>query len=72
MICPTVIMFIEPDFTDGMVINNLIITEASIKVKELMNQNSSTSQIKHAENRKYITIYNKEIKDLALNNINKK
>ncbi|MCW1311787.1 MAG: hypothetical protein QXJ93_02930 [Candidatus Rehaiarchaeum fermentans] len=62
----------EPDFTDGMVINNLIITESSIKVKELKKQNSSTSQIKHAENKKYIAIYNKEIKDLALNNINKK
>ncbi|MEM3291042.1 MAG: hypothetical protein QW046_05950 [Candidatus Micrarchaeaceae archaeon] len=62
----------ETDFTDCMVINNLIISEVSIKVKELMNQNTSASQIKHAENRKYIAIYNKVIKDLALNNRNKK
>ena len=36
-------MFIEIDFTDGIVINNLIIKEVSINVKELMKPNLTAS-----------------------------
>ncbi|MEM3334158.1 MAG: hypothetical protein QW745_08165, partial [Thermoplasmata archaeon] len=53
-------VLMKTDFTDGMVINDLIIKEVSINVKDVMNPNLIASQIKHAENRKYIAVYNRE------------
>ncbi|MEM4115786.1 MAG: hypothetical protein QXP59_07260 [Saccharolobus sp.] len=65
-------VLMKTDFTDGMVINDLIRKEVSINVKDVMNLNLTPSQIKRAENRKYIAVYNRERKDLDLSNLNVK
>ncbi len=63
-------VLMETDFTDGLVINDLIIKEVSINVKEVTK--SFEDQIKLAEKRRYIAVYNRERRDLDLNDLNEK
>ena len=60
------------DFTNGQIINDLIIKKVTIDVNKVMKDDSTEEQIKLAEKRKYIAVYNKKREELDLNDLNDK
>ena len=66
----TIIM--ETDFTDGHVINDLIIKRVSISVDRVMNGDSTGDQRRLAEKRRYIAVYNRKREELDLKDIDDK
>ncbi|MHB8361050.1 MAG: hypothetical protein ACYDDC_04515, partial [Thermoplasmataceae archaeon] len=60
------------DFTNGQIINDLIIKKVTIDVNKVMKDDSTEEQIKLAGKRKYIAVYNKKREELDLNDLNDK
>jgi transposase len=60
------------DFTNGQIINDLIIKRVTIDVNKVMKDDSTEDQRKLAEKRKYIAVYNKKREELDLKDLNDK
>ena len=62
----------ETDFTDGHVINELIIKRVAISVDKVMKGDSTGDQRRLAEKRRYIAVYNRKREELDLKDLNDK
>ena len=62
----------ETDFSDGYVMDGLIIKKVTIDVNEVMKGDSTEEQRKLAEKRRYIAVYNKKREELDLKDLNDK
>ena len=65
-------ILMETDFTDGHVINELIIKRVSISVDKVMKDDSTEDQRRLAEKRRYIAVYNRKREELDLKDIDDK
>ncbi len=63
-------ILMETDFTDGNVVNDLIIRKVTISVNDVMKEDSTEDQRKLAEKRRYIAVYNMKREDLDLKDLN--
>ena len=65
-------VLMETDFTDGNVMNDLIIKKVTIDVDDVMKEDSRADQRMLAGKRRYIAVYNKEREELDLEDLNDK
>ncbi len=65
-------ILMETDFTDGHVINDLIMKTVEVGLDEVMKEDSTEEQRKLAEKRRYIAVYNKKREELDLKDLNDK
>jgi transposase len=59
----------ETDFTDGNVMNDLIMKKVTINVDDIIDEDSTEEQRRLAEKRRYIAVYNKKREILDLNDL---
>ena len=62
----------ETDFSDGYVMDGLIIKKVTIDVNDVLKDDSTEEQRKLAEKRRYIAVYNKKREELDLKDLNDK
>jgi transposase len=65
-------ILMETDFTDGQIMNDLIIKKVTISINDVLKDDSTEDQRKLAEKRRYIAVYNKKREELDLNELNDK
>jgi transposase len=65
-------ILMETDFSDGYVMNGLIIKKVTIDVNDVMKDDSTEEQRKLTEKRRYIAVYNKKREELDLKDLNDK
>ena len=65
-------ILMETDFTDGQIMNDLIIKKVTISINDVLKDDSTEEQRKLAEKRRYIAVYNKKREELDLNELNDK
>ena len=63
-------ILMETDFTDGHVMDDLIIKKVAISVDRVMKEGSTGDQRILAEKRRYIAVYNRKREDLDLKDLN--
>ena len=65
-------ILMETDFSDGYVMDKLIIKKVAISVDDVMKDDSTEEQRKLAEKRRYIAVYNRKREELDLQDLNDK
>ncbi|EQB73973.1 MAG: transposase IS4 family protein [Ferroplasma sp. Type II] len=65
-------ILMETDFSDGYVMDGLIIKKVTIDVNDVLKDDSTEEQRKLAEKRRYIAVYNKKREELDLKDLNDK
>ena len=65
-------ILMETDFSDGYVMDGLIIKKVTISVDDVMKDDSTEEQRKLAEKRRYIAVYNRKREELDLRDLNDK
>ncbi len=65
-------ILMNTDFTDGLVMDDMIIKRVTISVDEVMKDDATEEQRKLAGKRRYIAVYNKEREELDLEDIDRK
>ena len=62
-------ILMETDFTGGQEMNDLIIKKATVSVSDVMREDSTEDQMKLAERRRYIAVYNMKREKLDLKDL---